>query len=326
MLGIGLLFILTNYCLHTGDAGSCYSTVVTAGNSLFMMVIAVAILYQQKQKSNLEHAQISGAPLHPPTCRQTALPTVMIAILGQQKESALPLYLQCIEALDYPKQQLSVYIQTYGDTKRGTHILQSWVQRVAADYARVEMAGSPVIEPKSNGEHPAMSGVLEAGLKKAVAWQCDYYFVVDTDIFIRPPTLSALVKLNLPIVAPFLKHVDPRNPYSNYHYDVDINGYYQDCEEYYWLHSQRIKGINEVKVVHGCYLLQRELIPKLSYDDGSGRSEYVMFSDSIRRHHIPQYFDNREIYGYLTLGEDPMLVRTWIGDEIDKAFYEHADS
>ena len=51
------------------------------------------------------------------------------------------------------------------------------------------------------------------------------------------------------------------------------------------------------------------MIPQLAYDDGTDRFEYVVFSDSARRHSIPQYFDNREVYGLLTLNDDlPALI------------------
>jgi GR25 family glycosyltransferase involved in LPS biosynthesis len=41
----------------------------------------------------------------------------------------------------------------------------------------------------------------------------------------------------------------------------------------------------------------------LTYEDGTGRHEYVVFADSARKASIPQYFDNRQIYGYITFGE-----------------------
>ena len=84
-------------------------------------------------------------------------------------------------------------------------------------------------------------------------------------------------------MAPLLRHVDQTELYANYHAKVDDWGYHRSCEEYDWLLSQRIKGLCQVPVVHSTYLMRRDVIPKLSYDDGSGRHEYVMFSDSARK-------------------------------------------
>jgi GR25 family glycosyltransferase involved in LPS biosynthesis len=56
-------------------------------------------------------------------------------------------------------------------------------------------------------------------------------------------------------------------------------------------------------VVHCTYLVRADIVPQITYDDGSGRHEYVIFADSARKAGIPQYIDNRQIYGYITFGE-----------------------
>ena len=38
----------------------------------------------------------------------------------------------------------------------------------------------------------------------------------------------------------------------------------------------------------------------LTYEDGSDRYEYVVFSESARKSLVPQYLDNRQVYGYIT--------------------------
>ena len=59
-------------------------------------------------------------------------PRVMVAILAKQKEPALPLYLDCIEALDYPKSSIVLYIRTNNNT-----------DKTEADPARLGGAGRP---------------------------------------------------------------------------------------------------------------------------------------------------------------------------------------
>ena len=65
----------------------------------------------------------------------------------------------------------------------------------------------------------------------------------------------------------------------------------------------RVRGVVEVPVVHCTYLVRVDVIPKLTYEDETGRHEYVVFSDSARKAH-PQYLDNRQVYGYITFGKD----------------------
>ena len=56
-------------------------------------------------------------------------------------------------------------------------------------------------------------------------------------------------------------------------------------------------------MVHCTYLVRADVIPELTYEDATGRHEYVVFSDSARKAGIPQYLDNRQVYGYVTFGE-----------------------
>ena len=98
----------------------------------------------------------------------------------------------------------------------------------------------------------------------------------------------------MPVVGPLLMNGDnPNSFYSNYHYVTDENGYYKDSRFYYDILYGYIKGLIEVEVIHCTYLVRNEVLDLVSYDDGSGRYEYVIFSDVLRKLRIPQYIDNR---------------------------------
>jgi SAM-dependent methyltransferase len=112
-----------------------------------------------------------------------------------------------------------------------------------------------------------------------------------------------LVALNLPIVSPLLRSIVPGAFYSNYHAEVDANGYYRECDQYHWILNRWVRGVIEVPVVHCTYLVRRDLLDRLTYLDNSERHEYVVFSNSARNASIPQYIDNRQIYGYITFAE-----------------------
>ena len=60
-----------------------------------------------------------------------------------------------------------------------------------------------------------------------------------------------------------------------------------------------MRGVVEVPVVNHTYLVRADVIPELTYQDASRRHEYVIFSDSARKAGIPQYLDNRQVYGYV---------------------------
>lgn len=114
------------------------------------------------------------------------------------------------------------------------------------------------------------------------------------------------------------------NYYSNYHAAVDDNGYFAPISDYYEIYNQAHPGLHPVPVVHCSYFIQQEVLPKMKYDDGSYRYEYVVFSDVARKNNIDQCLDNREVYGLITFAEtveqfekDPAFdeVQAWLSDE-----------
>ena len=104
-------------------------------------------------------------------------------------------------------------------------------------------------------------------------------------------------------MAPFLRSIAPGGYYSNYHSDLDPNGYFKSCDQYHWILQRSIRGVLEQPVVHCTYLIRADVIEDLTYEDDTNRYEYVVFSDSARKAGVVQYLDNRQVYGYITFDE-----------------------
>ncbi len=237
---------------------------------------------------------------------------ILIAILARDKEATLPLYLECIKNLDYPKKNIVLYIRTNNNSDNSKSILQSFAHNATLSglYSAVYFDDSEVnVEMTKHHEWNAIRFTVLGSIRKKSMdftkhYDCDYYFVADCDNFILPNTLKSLIKFDVPIIAPMLVS-DQSSYYSNFHYEVDGNGYMANDNKYYDIFSRTTRGIIEVKVVHCTYLVKAEYLDKLIYDDGSGRYEYVIFSDSARKNNIPQYIDNREMYGLITFKTKP---------------------
>ncbi|MDI4657454.1 glycosyltransferase [Xanthobacter autotrophicus] len=263
-------------------------------------------------------------PPRPLRSRLKGVPRVLVAILANQKEAFLPLYLECIEALDYPKSAIVLHIHTCDGTDGTERLLREWVELKRDLYAGVEFASDDVegrLRPFGGHERDTertrlLGHIRNTSLTRAMENACDFCFVADISHFVRPCTLRELVALNLPIVAPFLRSVEPGNPYSNYHSEIDANGYYKECDLYSLVIGRQVRGILEQPVVNGCYLVRTDVLEGLSCEDGTARHQYVVFSESARRLGVPQYLDNRQIYGYIVLREagDP-----YIAGEIERA-------
>ena len=261
------------------------------------------------KKSLLDHHAM--APARPLRGRVVGSPRVLIAILAKQKEEMLPLYLECIEALDYPKSQIALYIRTNNNTDRTELILREWMERVRPLYADIEFDARDVAEQVQQfaahewnaTRFKVLGEIRNLSMRRALEKNCDFYFVADVDNFIRPSTLRELVALNLPIVSPLLRSIERGRYYSNYHAEVDKNGYFVSSDQYMWILNQWIRGVVEVPVVHTTYLVRADVISDLNYVDTTGRHEYVVFSDTARKAQVPQYLDNRQVYGYITFGK-----------------------
>jgi len=264
-------------------------------------------------------------------------PNVFLALLVKQKEAVLPLFLESLNDWDYPKENIFIYIRTNNNTDNTKQLLEEWVKEYGDKYKGLIYNSEDVPEKVEqydvhfwNGERFRVLGkIRQESMNQALLTDCEYYFVVDTDNFLFPETLKELVKLDLPIVAPFLRYAvalgeNADTPveaakreghmsryYSNYHDKVDDFGSIIAEDLYYKILNQEVKGLIECMCVHCTYLIKREYLSELTYLEQSDRWEYMVFSNSARNKGITQYLDNRTIYGVLTLSENLGASRWW---------------
>jgi hypothetical protein len=233
---------------------------------------------------------------------------VLLAIIAKQAERTLPHYLECIESLWYDKQDITIWIRSNNNTDDTAEILMEWTRTHHSEYRGIVEDYNTVPELvhkyKSHEWNPERFAVLgrirQLSMSAAEYMDADYYFTADVDNYIAPHTLKDLVNVNLPIIAPLL----PRKGYlyTNMHGAIDANGYWVASEQEGLIRERKIRGIFEVPVVHCTYLIRADALPHLNYlPDGTGRHEYVLFSESARKAGIPQYIDNRTDYGYLEI-------------------------
>lgn len=270
------------------------------------------------------------------SCAERKEETVTYAILAKDKEHVLPLYLAQLEKQTWPKKQTYLYVRTNDNNDKTAEILKEWLARVGKQYRGIYYNDVSVNneirqfkQHEWNGQRLKILGKIR---QDSIDWakaKGSHYFVADCDNFIDANTVEEMVKTNLPMVAPLLRTADPR-PYANYHAAIDENGYYAHADHYYDVLHRRVKGLIEMPVIHCTYLVRREVLDQMKYDDGSGRYEYVIFSDNARKQGITQYLDNRKMYGRITFAEsaEELAAEPWIhefqepGKEAEIAFAE----
>lgn len=233
---------------------------------------------------------------------------VTIAILAKDKGHVLPLYLELIERQTYPASKIILYIRTNNNNDRTKEILEEWVARVGERYLEVHFDASDVEEPVQDFAPHEWTyerlRVIGRVRQESIEWaksRNTHYFVADCDNFIAPDTLECLLATHLPVVGPLLSVAEaPLSLYSNYHNMVHEDGYFKSNDMYFNYLYQHVKGLVEVDVIHCTYLLRREILEYVQYEDGSNRYEYVIMSDGLRKAGIPQYLDTRTKKGKLT--------------------------
>jgi hypothetical protein len=253
-------------------------------------------------------------------------PLVLIHILAKDKATMLRPWLeQNLEKIDYPKDRIILYFRTNNNNDDTAKILHTWIEdqftlrdRDDDDFcyydwrdiiiedrdvqAQVQKYGVHEWTPE---RFKVLGELREEGIQEAIFWKADFYFTVDVDNFTMPFTLKTLVGYNLPVVAPLLMSADPEQPaYANFHNIATPNGYFMDNEPYYQILSRRVQGLIKSDVVHCTYLIRKDVLPKVTYQDGTEDYEYVIFSRNLRKLGIPQYLDNTRVYGYLSTREN----------------------
>lgn len=231
---------------------------------------------------------------------------LVISILAKSQAHILPLYLKSLMAQDIGPRDVIFYIRTNdnrdntADILRDWYLKWNWKWRMVFDDSSIDQSLISMENHDWNyNRFKILGAIRQASVDFAKAEGADY-FVADVDNIILPYTISSLRSVNLPVVAPLLSNAEPSSLYSNFHSDIDDNGYFKDDERYLKLFYQNYKGLIEVPVVHCTYFIKNEVLPSVNYDDGSGRYEYVIFSDSLRKAGISQYLDTRDVYGKIT--------------------------
>lgn len=231
--------------------------------------------------------------------------TVLIAILARNKDHTLPLYLKCIENLDYKKELITIYINTNDNLDQTEELLIDWAAKHKDHYRYIEFEShaANAVQTRPHEWNPERFSVLgkirNESLHRTIEYGCDYYFVVDCDNFIIPSTLKDLIKKKKPIISPMLYSVpEPGDLYSNFFCATNQWGYYENHPDYLpTLQRERI-GTFKVPVVHCTYLVDAKYIPKLTYQDGSNNFEFVIFANSARKNNVDQFICNEKIFGY----------------------------
>ena len=236
--------------------------------------------------------------LQPPRQLRSAPPgpaSVLVGLVARPDDPALPLQLACIESLDWPRSALRVCLVLESPSADAAGQppadaageLQRWIDRLRPQYAGIEVQ----FEPSVAAGHEALLAALQRH-------GGDFLLATTAGHFLRPCTLRELVALGLPIVAPMLRALAPQDAGSNFSVDINELGAPRGSDPDQWIVQRWVRGVIEVSAVRGTCLIRADIARNLHHADATGRAPEVVFADSARRAAVPQYVDNRQVYGY----------------------------
>lgn len=245
----------------------------------------------------------------------TANASICWAVLVRNGARFLPEYLERLLAQDYDKKQIHLYIHTNDNSDNTLEILQFFVDIYGSQYSgvtfRKDLADADKVA-RNWHEWPlerlkVMARIRQESIRFAQENSFAYYFVSDVDNFVSSKVLTELVKLQLPVVAPYLRTApgDPLYRYSNFHEQIGPIGEFVQSDRNLQICAGEMVGIFPVDLVHCTYLVRGDILKYIDYQYSDDNYEYRNFALSLMKNapNVQQYLDARHVWGSLMFTE-----------------------
>jgi hypothetical protein len=246
------------------------------------------------------------------------MPTVQITILARDMEKQLPMFLKCVENIDYDPNYMSIFIHTNNNSDWTSRVLRKWsikleeskkyrsVDFIEEYYPELDGLVAKSIHPDLGGDDAwyaddgirlkKLAEIRNKSLMHAVNTGCDYYFVCDVDNFFPPETIKYCLRENKPIFAPMMVENSGSVP-RGFYLNVAHNGYWDGSDENMAMSkpiwNKTLTGTFAVDLVHMCYMIRTDEVHKgLNYLTNGIQMEYVTFSKSARENGVQQFVGN----------------------------------
>ncbi|KAK9880917.1 hypothetical protein WA026_013250 [Henosepilachna vigintioctopunctata] len=242
-------------------------------------------------------------------------PTVFISILARNKAHTLPYFLSYLQNLRYPKERLSLWIQSDHNSDNTIEILKVWISSVQHLYHSIitDFDEKPNLYVGEDGpghwteeRFRNVIDMRESALNHARKIWADYYWTIDCDVFLtNPDTLNYMISKDYVVVAPMLKSGEL---YSNFWYGMTSDYYYYRTEEYKPILYRENKGCFDVPMIHSCVLINLKTIEsdyltyvptKIPNFDGP-TDDIIAFAISANRSGISLHVCNEDEFGFIT--------------------------
>uniref|UniRef100_A0A8D8E144 Glycosyltransferase 25 family member n=1 Tax=Culex pipiens TaxID=7175 RepID=A0A8D8E144_CULPI len=245
-------------------------------------------------------------------------PKILIVTLIRNKEHTLPYFFSYLESLDYPKDRIALWIRSDHNEDRSIEITKAWLKRTSRHYHSVDFGYRSDVERRpderssthwSEERFADVIRLKQEALEKGRKMWADFVFFLDADVFLtNPKTLTKLVSLSLPIVAPMLLS---DGLYSNFWCGMTPDYYYERTEEYKEILNYGKTGEFTVPMVHSAVMVNINLLEakNLAFETkrlppgryGGPQDDIIIFAMSANYSGIPMAISNSLLYGYILM-------------------------
>ncbi|XP_038602290.1 procollagen-lysine,2-oxoglutarate 5-dioxygenase 1 [Tachyglossus aculeatus] len=222
-----------------------------------------------------------------------ALPLVLVGVFIEQPTPFLSLFFMRLQALQYPKKQLQLFIHNHEQHHKAQ--VEQFVAEHGGEYHTVQLVG-----PDQRVEN-AQARNMGADLCRKDR-DCTYYFSVDADVALKnPETLRLLIEQNKAVIAPMMSR--PGRLWSNFWGALSVDGFYARSEDYVDIVQGRRVGVWNVPYISSIYLVKgSSLRSDLRQEDlfRSGKLDPDMaFCSNVRQQDVFMFLTNRQPFGHL---------------------------
>ncbi|XP_059831029.1 multifunctional procollagen lysine hydroxylase and glycosyltransferase LH3-like isoform X2 [Hypanus sabinus] len=220
-------------------------------------------------------------------------PHVTIGVFILQPTPFFQEFLDHLVTLDYPHDQLSLFIYNR-EVYHEKHIQEFW-EKYREDFYTVKVVGPE--EEMTEGEARDMG--LHMCRQNP---DCDYYLNLDSDVALtNPETLRILIGHNRNVIAPMMSRHGKL--WSNFWGAINSEGYYSRSEDYIDIVQLKRVGIWNVPYISQVYLIKGEILrTQLRHKNVFTRLQMdpdMIFCKNIREKGIFMYVTNMDDFGRL---------------------------
>lgn len=249
------------------------------------------------------------------SCIMYRRPTIRVVLLARNKEHFLPYFLTLFEALDYPKQRMSLHIRADHCEDQTIPILEKWLEENGDSYHSLDVIldknstfypGETSRTDRGDASYEGIIALKEEALDKARKMWADYVLFLDVDVLlVEPDIINILLEENQPIIAPMITSL---GKYSNFWGGMSDEYWYVRTEQYMNILDRKDKGCFNEPMVHSCVLVNLKVVetdrltfnPDKVPDHNLPLDDIIAFAMSAKDASLDMTVCNEAVYGYMT--------------------------